>query len=67
MSVKMGVLTYASSLFLTSAALVLSHYTSLRSGCPVKSEEARGGINWPDKVAPEAHSIVEKDTCGSRS
>ena len=40
MSVKMGVLTYASSLMLPSAALSVAHYNSSRASCPVESEEA---------------------------
>ena len=66
MSVKMGVLTYMRRR-LCFPPLPSSCSTSLRSGCPVESEEARGGIKWLGKLAPDAHSIVEKDTCGSRS
>ena len=45
-------LTYVSSRMLTSAAHVLSQYRSLRSGCPVESEEAHGGIDGPASRAP---------------
>ena len=46
---------------------MLPHYTFLRSGCPVESEEARGGINRLGDLAPGVQTILRKDTCGSRS
>ena len=64
MQVELGVLTYASSLTLTSTALGLTDYTSLRFSCPVESEGGRSGID-PNRVPDsgrrkkaEAHETV---------
>ena len=60
MSVRMGVLTYALSLMLPSAALSVAHYNSSSTSCPMESE-ARGGIDGPGtRVAHRAGPAGQK-------
>ena len=61
-----GVLTYESSFMPTS---ILAHYKPLRSSCPVKLGEARGGIDRPNSTPDSARKMQAggRSTVSSRA